>query len=34
YTNFKYLEQFMQSMDHFMHNSHGLRRLGSAATDI
>jgi len=34
YTNFKYLEQFMKSMDHFMHNSHGLRRLGSAATDI
>ena len=34
YTNFKYLEQFMQSMDHFMKNSHGLRRLGSAATDM
>jgi myo-inositol-1(or 4)-monophosphatase len=34
YTNFKYLEQFMQSMDHFMKNSHGLRRMGSAATDI
>ena len=34
YTNFKYLEQFMKSMDYFMHNSHGLRRLGSAATDI
>lgn len=34
YTNFKYLEQFMRSMDYFMHNSHGLRRLGSAATDI
>jgi len=34
YTNFKYLKEFMQSMDHFMHNSHGLRRLGSAATDI
>jgi myo-inositol-1(or 4)-monophosphatase len=34
YTNFTYLEQFMQSMDHFMKNSHGLRRLGSAATDI
>jgi myo-inositol-1(or 4)-monophosphatase len=34
YTNFKYLEQFMQSMDYFMKNSHGLRRLGSAATDI
>jgi myo-inositol-1(or 4)-monophosphatase len=34
YTNFKYLEEFMQSMDYFMKNSHGLRRLGSAATDI
>jgi len=34
YTNFKYLEQFMHSMDYFMKNSHGLRRLGSAATDI
>ena len=34
YTNFKYLKQFMSSMDHFMKNSHGLRRLGSAATDI
>ncbi len=34
YTNFTYLEQFMRSMDHFMKNSHGLRRLGSAATDI
>lgn len=34
YTNFKYLDQFMKSMDYFMHNSHGLRRLGSAATDI
>lgn len=34
YTNFKYMDQFMQSMDHFMKNSHGLRRLGSAATDI
>ena len=34
YTNFKYLEQFKHSMDHFMKNSHGLRRLGSAATDM
>jgi len=34
YTNFTYLEQFMSSMEYFMHNSHGLRRLGSAATDI
>jgi myo-inositol-1(or 4)-monophosphatase len=34
YTNFKYLDQFMESMDYFMKNSHGLRRLGSAATDM
>jgi len=34
YTNFTYLTQFMNSMDYFMKNSHGLRRLGSAATDI
>lgn len=34
YTNFTYLEEFMHSMDYFMKHSHGLRRLGSAATDI
>jgi len=34
YTNFTYLKEFMQSMDHFMKHSNGLRRLGSAATDI
>ena len=34
YTNFTYLEEFMRSMDFFMKHSHGLRRLGSAATDI
>ncbi len=34
YTNFTYLKEFMESMDYFMKNSHGLRRLGSAATDI
>ena len=34
YTNFTYLDQFMESMDYFMKNSNGLRRLGSAATDI
>jgi len=34
YTNFTYLEEFKQSLDFFMKNSHGLRRLGSAATDI
>ncbi len=34
YTNFTYLTEYMNSMDFFMKNSHGLRRLGSAATDI
>ena len=34
YTNFTYLEEFMESIEYFMKNSHGLRRLGSAATDI
>lgn len=34
YTDFRYMDQFMESIDYFMKNSHGLRRLGSAATDI
>lgn len=34
YTNYKYLNGFMESIRYFMKNSHGLRRLGSAATDI
>lgn len=34
YTNFTYLKEFMDSINYFMENSHGLRRLGSAATDI
>lgn len=34
YTNFRYFDRFMKTMEYFMHNSHGLRRLGSAATDI
>jgi len=34
YTNFKYMEEFFNSLKYFMENSHGLRRLGSAATDI
>jgi len=34
YTNFSYLTEFMNSMEYFMRNSSGLRRLGSAATDI
>ncbi len=34
YTNFSQMKSFMKSMDHFMRNSHGLRRFGSAATDL
>ncbi|MBL7111444.1 MAG: inositol monophosphatase [Bacteroidales bacterium] len=34
YTNFEKMDQFMHSMRFFMKNSHGLRRLGSAATDM
>ena len=34
YTYFDRLDQFMYSVRYFMQNSHGLRRLGSAATDL
>jgi len=34
YTNFSGLDNFMASLNWFMLNSQGLRRLGSAATDI
>jgi len=34
YTNFEMIDQYMHSMRWFMKNSHGLRRLGSAATDM
>ncbi len=34
YTDFTCLAEFMNSMAYFMENSHGLRRMGSAATDI
>ena len=34
YSNFEQLDQFMHSLRWFMKNSHGLRRLGSAATDM
>jgi myo-inositol-1(or 4)-monophosphatase len=34
YTNFEKIEAFMHSMSYFMKNSHGVRRLGSAATDL
>jgi myo-inositol-1(or 4)-monophosphatase len=34
YTFFDRLDPFMYSVSYFMQNSHGLRRLGSAATDL
>ncbi len=34
YYDYNKLAQFMKSLEFFMQNSHGLRRLGSAATDL
>jgi len=34
YNDFSKLDQFKKSMDYCMEHSHGLRRLGSAATDL
>ncbi len=34
YTDFRKLKEFMGSMAYFMEHSNGLRRLGSAATDM
>jgi myo-inositol-1(or 4)-monophosphatase len=34
YTEFKRMDQFLASFEYFMKNSHGLRRLGSAAVDL
>lgn len=34
YTDFRFLDNFMESIRYFMKNSRGLRRLGSAAADI
>jgi len=34
YSNYEHISAFMESVDWFMKNSQGLRRLGSAATDI
>ncbi len=34
YENFDRIGPFMQSLNHFFTNSHGVRRLGSAATDL
>lgn len=34
YYDFSKLDQYMKAMDYFMRNSHGMRRLGSAAADL
>ncbi|MBN2272753.1 MAG: inositol monophosphatase [Bacteroidales bacterium] len=34
YENFNRIDSFMQSLRYFFTNSHGVRRLGSAATDL
>lgn len=34
YSDYARLPQFMQTLQHFMHVSHGVRRLGSAAIDL
>lgn len=34
YSNYTLMNGFMKSLDYFMKNSHGIRRLGSAATDL
>jgi len=34
YNDFSRMESFIESMKYFMKNSHGLRRIGSAATDL
>lgn len=34
YYDYNRIQQFLASMEHFMRFSHGLRRLGSAATDL
>ncbi|MEA1874567.1 MAG: inositol monophosphatase family protein [Bacteroidota bacterium] len=34
YNDFSRLDNFMKSLNYFMHHTHGIRRLGSAATDL
>lgn len=34
YTQYQRIDSFMKTLDYFMRKSHGLRRLGSAATDL
>ena len=34
YSNYSRMKEYMQVFEYFMHNTHGLRRLGSAAADL
>ncbi len=34
YYNYQQLQNFLKTLEYFMRNSHGIRRLGSAATDL
>lgn len=34
YRDYIYMSSFMETLDYFMHHSHGMRRLGSAAIDM
>ncbi len=34
YNTFERLPKYLESLNYFMHNTHGIRRLGSAATDL
>ncbi len=34
YTNFDLIDSFIESLHYFMRNSHGMRRMGSAAVDL
>ncbi len=34
YYDYKRIKPFMETLEYFMQNSHGIRRLGSAATDL
>lgn len=34
YHNFDRISQYMETIDYFFNNTHGVRRLGSAATDL
>ncbi len=34
YTRFTRVEPYLECLEHFMRHSHGIRRLGSAATDL